>query len=202
MWLVLRGTDTAQGSGATGVNPADAPLPEAEVHSGDGVRRCARLHAPKVPGATWPSSDRLAAPGTPLLTMTAPLSLIRGLRVASDVPLGTFPSATGEPDVVVRLGPASALAVRPSRPGCFEVRAGHVFLGAVGGGVVVARHGREILVDSRPGLDLKALVAVVVGQGIEAVLHQRAGKPARRSVAPVAARSRAASFAVEEILPC
>lgn len=133
--------------------------------------------------------------------MPVRLLLIRGLRVASDLPLGTFPATTGEPDVVVRLGPASALAVRPPRPGCFEVRAGHVFLGAVGGGVVVARHGREILVDSRPGLNRAALVAVVVGEGIEAVLHQRAGKPARPSGAPVAARSRAASFAVEEILP-
>ncbi|MEM6288067.1 MAG: hypothetical protein AAF845_13020 [Bacteroidota bacterium] len=131
--------------------------------------------------------------------MTDRLSLIRGLRVASDLPLGSFPVATGEPDVTVRLGPASALAVRPSRPGCFEVRDGHVFLGAIGGGVVLVRHGREILVDSRPGVDLDALLAVVVGEGIEAARHQRdaaSATPPRPAPA-----SRPAPFAVEEVLP-
>lgn len=134
--------------------------------------------------------------------MPARLFLIRGLRVASDLPLGAFPAATGEPDVTVRLGPASALAVRPSRPGRFEVRAGQVFLGAVGGGVVLVRNGREILVDSRPGVDLRALAAVVTRDAMDEVLKQRAASAPMASVPPqIAARPRMAPFAVEEILP-
>lgn len=101
------------------------------------------------------------------------LHSIYGLRVQSELPLGPLPPAAGTPDVVVRLGPARALAVRPPRPGCFEVRPGHVFLGTVGGGVVVARHGREVLVDARPMLDRDALASLVLGQGLAAVLHQR-----------------------------
>lgn len=116
---------------------------------------------------------------------------IRGLFVASDLPLGTFPRVDGLPDVVVRLGPASALAVRPSRPGRFEVRAGQIFLGALGGGVVLVRHGQEILVDSRPGLDRDALVRLVVEAGIDAVLEQRADLPQNRPM--VAARAGSSS---------
>ena len=106
--------------------------------------------------------------------MSAPLlSSIYGLRVQSELALGPLPPAAGAPDVTVRFGPARALAVRPPRPGCFEVRPGHVFLGTLGGGVVVARHGREILVDGRPLLDRDALASLVLGQGLAAALHQR-----------------------------
>lgn len=93
-----------------------------------------------------------------------------GLRVVSEVPLGGPPAGAGEPDVVVRFGPARALASRPPRPGCFEASLGHVFLGTNGGGVVLARHGREIVVD---GDDRDALVSLVLGQGLAAILHQR-----------------------------
>ena len=133
--------------------------------------------------------------------MPSHLYSIRGLRVASDLPLGDLPLSDGEPDVMVRLGPASVLAVRPSRPGRFEVRAGHVFIGAVGGGVIVARHGREILVDSRPGLDRAALASLVVEEGIEAILHQRADGPAREGVSAAHLRTPKRAFGVEELLP-
>ena len=127
--------------------------------------------------------------------------LIRGLRVASDLPLGAFPRVSGDPDVVVRMGPASALAVRPSRPGCFEVRPGQAFFGAVGGGVVLVQRGTEILVDSRPGLDREALIRVVLDDGIEAVLHQRADGPLRRATLPARLAAGRSSFSVEEVLP-
>lgn len=125
--------------------------------------------------------------------------LIRGLRVASDLPLGAFPRVEGVADAVVRLGPASALAVRPSRPGCFEVRAGQKFFGTVGGGVVLVRHGWEILVDSRPGVDRAALVKLVVDEGIEALLHQRAAFPPQDRGRSFGA-GRAPAFTVEEML--
>lgn len=131
------------------------------------------------------------------------LYLIRGLCIASDLPLGTFPRVDGSPDVVVRLGPASALAVRPSRPGRFEVRAGQIFLGAIGGGVVLVRHGREILVDSRPGLDRAALVRLVVEAGIDAVLEQRADLPQNRPLVSARVGSdseRSSAIRMEEAL--
>ncbi|MDT0630169.1 hypothetical protein [Rubrivirga litoralis] len=99
-----------------------------------------------------------------------PTCSLYGLRVGTELPLGGAPSADGEPDVVVRFGPARSLATRPPRPGCFEASPGHVFLGTLGGGVVLARHGREILVD---GDDREALTSLVLGQGLATILHQR-----------------------------
>ena len=98
------------------------------------------------------------------------LSLLYGLRVRTEIPLGDLPPTSGEADVVVRFGPARALATRPPRPGCFEASPGRVFLGTAGGGVLLARHGREILVE---GDDSDALASLVLGQGLASILHQR-----------------------------
>jgi hypothetical protein len=128
--------------------------------------------------------------------------LVRGLRVASALPLGDLPQATGDPDVVVRLGPASALAVRPPRPGLFERRPGHVFLGTIGGGVVLVRQGCEIILDSRPGLDRQALITLALTEGIDAVLRHRSDR-AQVPSAPVPAGLLGRSprgFVLEELL--
>lgn len=93
-----------------------------------------------------------------------------GLSVSTELPLEGAPSKGGSPDIVVRFGPARALATRPPRPGCFEASSEAVFLGTLGGGVVLARQGRELVVE---GDDHEALASLVLGQGLAAILHQR-----------------------------
>ena len=138
----------------------------------------------------------------PVPMSVRPVFLIRGLRVASALPLGDLPQVAGDPDVVIRMGPASALAVRPPRPGLFERRPGHVFLGTVGGGVVLVRQGGEIILDSRPGLDRQALLTLALTDGIDALLRQRSDR-ALSSCTPVPAAllgRRSQRFILEELL--
>jgi hypothetical protein len=114
----------------------------------------------------------------------APTFLLYGLRIHSDLDLGLTPTGDGIPDVTIRFGPARALAVRPVRPGCFEARPRHLFIGVPGGGVVMARDGNEVWVDPGPGMNPASMVPTVLGQGLAALLHQR-GTPSLRASAVV-----------------
>ncbi|WP_420455875.1 hypothetical protein [Rubrivirga sp.] len=96
-----------------------------------------------------------------------------GLRIQTDVPLGVLPLALGDSDVVVRYGPARRLASASPRPGCFEVRPGLACFATLGGTVVVARGGTEIVVEDDPNEDSAAVASLVLGQVFAAILHQR-----------------------------
>lgn len=105
-----------------------------------------------------------------------PLPTVRslyGLRVQTSVPVGVLPLAVGEPDVVVRYGPACSLASVAPRPGCFEARRGLACFATADGTVIVAQGGTEVLVERRSEADRDAVASLILGQVFAAILHQR-----------------------------
>ncbi len=122
------------------------------------------------PAPRWKAGRR--SPFCPLVPTPTVRSLY-GLRVQTDVPLGVLPLALGDPDVVVRYGPARELASALPAPGCFEARPGLACFLTLDGTVVAVRDGSEVVVEKRPESDPEAVASFVLGQGLAAILHQR-----------------------------
>lgn len=98
---------------------------------------------------------------------------VYGLCIQSELRLDGVPEGFGAPDVSVRRGRVQAQASRAPQPGCFEADAQQIFVYQPGAGFLLARYGRELIVEVPPGHDALLMQSIVLGRGLAAILHQR-----------------------------
>ncbi len=98
---------------------------------------------------------------------------VYGLCVHSDLRLDGVQEGAGEPDVFVRWGAVQTQASRPVHAGCFQADAERIFIYQPNAGFLLARGGRELLVEVPPEHDARFMQSIVLGRGLASVLHQR-----------------------------
>jgi hypothetical protein len=101
-----------------------------------------------------------------------------GLTIASELECPEFPTAWGEPDVVVRLGKAPDKLPDVKISGVlFEMGESEFLLRVAGVATFYVREGREIVVDPCKGAEARAIRLYLRGSAFGALLHQRGLAP-------------------------
>lgn len=99
---------------------------------------------------------------------------VYGIRLRSEVRLPELASSEEETcDVRIRVGPVMRHATEEPRRGCFEADAERVFLFYEEIGALMMDRGQEIVVERADEVDEGFLRAILLGQGLGLILHQR-----------------------------
>ncbi len=99
-----------------------------------------------------------------------------GLRLRSDLPLPALPEAAVDepPTASLRMGDVRKHAAAPPRgTGCFVLGSRRLVLFHERAGALLIRDGREIVVEPGEACEEDFLQALVMGQGLALLLHQR-----------------------------